>query len=151
MRPWWFHTFYFYTVLAKQCVYASRMHVRSSVRVSSNEMYRYSLRANGCTQRRQLLHCMHVRTITHTILPPPPPLLPWKDRMRINYEFGKVVAWALENTLGINMAKTEKIVFHRPHPWNLLLPTTLPGIWKGVVRKTIMSLVTVWQWGWAYM
>ena len=36
--------------------------------------------------------------------------------VQINYEFDKVVVWASANKLGINMAKTKEIVFHRPHP-----------------------------------
>ena len=48
--------------------------------------------------------------------------------VQINDEFDKIAAWASENKLGINMAKTKEIVFHRPLPKNLLLPTTLPGI-----------------------
>ena len=60
-----------------------------------------------------------------------------KTDVRINYDFGKVVAWVLENTLEINMAKTEKIVFHRPHPWNLLLPATLPEIERVLYAKRL--------------
>ena len=43
-------------------------------------------------------------------------LVPEKTDVQINYEFDKVVAWASENKLSINMAKTKEIVFHRPHP-----------------------------------
>ena len=60
--------------------------------------------------------------------------------VQINYEFDKVVAWASKNKLWINMAKTTEIVFHRPHPQNLLLPTTLPGIERVLSAK----LLVVW-------
>ena len=36
--------------------------------------------------------------------------------VQINDEFDKVAAWASENKLGINIAKTKQIVFYRPHP-----------------------------------
>ena len=43
-------------------------------------------------------------------------LVPEKTDVQINYRFDKVIAWASENKLGINMAKTKEIVLHRPHP-----------------------------------
>ena len=58
-----------------------------------------------------------------------------KTDVQIKYKFSKVVAWASKNKLGINMAKTMEIVFHRPHPKNLLLPTTLPGIERVLSAK----------------
>ena len=70
-------------------------------------------------------------------------LIPEKTDVQINDEFDKVVAWASENKLGINMATTKEIVFHRPHPKNLLLPTTLPRIERVLSAKTIRSLVAI--------
>ena len=76
-----------------------------------------------------------------------------KTDVQIKYEFEKVVAWALENKLRINIAKTKEIVFHRHHPKNLLLPTTLPGIERVLSAK----LLGVWlksdlrMGNWAYM
>ena len=43
-------------------------------------------------------------------------LVPEKTNVKINDEIDKVVAWASENKLGINIAKTKEIVFHRVHP-----------------------------------
>ena len=57
--------------------------------------------------------------------------------MQINDEFDKVVAWASENKLGINMAKTKEIVFHISHPKNLLLLTTLPGTERVLSAKLL--------------
>ena len=62
-----------------------------------------------------------------------------KTDVQINYEFDKVVAWASENKLGIIMAKTKEIVFHKPHPKNPL-PKTLPGIKRVLSAK----LLGVW-------
>ena len=39
-----------------------------------------------------------------------------KTDVQINDKFNKVIACALENKLGINMAKTKEIVVHGPHP-----------------------------------
>ena len=39
-------------------------------------------------------------------------LVPKNTDVQINDEFDKIVAWASENKLGINMAKTKEIVFH---------------------------------------
>ena len=60
--------------------------------------------------------------------------------VQINYEFDKVVVWASESKLGINIAKTKKIIFHKLHPKNLFLLATLPGI------ETVLSakLLGVW-------
>ena len=60
-----------------------------------------------------------------------------KTDVQINYEFDDVVAWASDNKLGINMAKTKENVFHRPHPINLLLPTTLPGTERVLSAKLL--------------
>ena len=67
-------------------------------------------------------------------------LVPEKTDVQINYEFDNVVAWASENKLRIKMAKTKEIVFHKPHPKNLLPPTTLPGIERVLSAK----LLGVW-------
>ena len=66
-------------------------------------------------------------------------LVPEKTDVQINDEFDTVVAWASENKLRINMAKTKEIVFQTPHPKNLL-PTTLPGTERVLSAK----LLGVW-------
>ena len=43
-------------------------------------------------------------------------LVPERTDVQINVEFYKVAAWASENKLVINMAKTKEIVFHRHRP-----------------------------------
>ena len=66
-------------------------------------------------------------------------LVPKKTGVQINDEFDKVVAWASENELGINMAKTKEIVFHKSRSKNLLLPTTLPGI-EGILAAKLLAV-----------
>ena len=60
-----------------------------------------------------------------------------KTDVQINYEFDNVVAWASESKVGIDVAKTKEIVFHRPRPKNLLLSTTLPESERGMSAKQL--------------
>ena len=39
-----------------------------------------------------------------------------RRRISDDDEFDKVIAWTLENKLGVNTVKTRENVFHRPHP-----------------------------------
>ena len=59
--------------------------------------------------------------------------------VQINDEFGKVATLVSENKLGINMIKIKTIIFHRPHPKNLLLAATIPGNEK-VLSATLIGI-----------
>ena len=73
-----------------------------------------------------------------------------KPAMQINDEFDKVAARASETRLEISMDKMKEIVFHRPHPKNLLLPTTLPGI-ERVLSAKLLGVCLQSDLGWTYM
>ena len=67
-------------------------------------------------------------------------MAPEKTDVANKNQFYKVVACASENKRGINMVKIQEPVFHRPHPTNLLLPTTLSAIKRVLSAK----LLGVW-------
>ena len=55
-------------------------------------------------------------------------LVPELTSLSIEEEFRCVQKWACDNKLSINLSKTKEIVFHRPNPRSIIIPSPLPNI-----------------------
>ena len=65
-------------------------------------------------------------------------LVPEKTDVDMFQEFSNIIKWSADNKLTVNLAKTKKIVFHRPNPRNYLRPAELDGIGR------VAKLLEVW-------
>ena len=60
--------------------------------------------------------------------------------LSIEEEFRCVQKWACDNKLSTNLSKTKEIVFHRPNPRSIIVPSPLPNI----ERVTSIKLLGVY-------
>ena len=58
----------------------------------------------------------------------------------IQQEILYIREWAEKNKMSINMSKTKKIVFHRPHPSKY----SLPNILSNVERVLVVNLLGIY-------
>ena len=67
-------------------------------------------------------------------------LVPEITSLSIEEEVLCVQKWACDNKLSINLSKTKEILFHRPNPRSIIVPSPLPNI----ERVTIIKLLGVY-------
>ena len=74
-------------------------------------------------------------------------LVPELTSLSIEEEYRCVQKWACDNKLSINLSKTKEIVFHRPNPRSIIVPSPFPNIERVTSIKLLGVYIypMIWQ------